>query len=98
MGYVRNERGMKQALDSLARIEALKDDLIADNWHELMRTHEALVLLEMCKLVTLASIEHRETSNSTIYMRSDYPDPDPGPEQAHGDGKRWMAGPGFSWQ
>ena len=52
MGYVRNERGMKQALDSLARIEALKDDLIADNWHELMRTHEALVLLEMCKLVT----------------------------------------------
>lgn len=77
MGYVRNERGMKQALDSLARIEALKDDLIADNWHELMRTHEALVLLEMCKLVTLASIEHRETSNSTIYMRSDYPDPDP---------------------
>ena len=58
MGYVRNERGMKQALDSLARIEALKDDLIADNWHELMRTHEALVLLEMCKLVTLASIEH----------------------------------------
>ena len=77
MGYVRNERGMKQALDSLARIEALKDDLIADNWHELMRTHEALVLLEMCKIVTLASIEHRETSNSTIYMRSDYPDPDP---------------------
>ena len=77
MGYVRNERGMKQALDSLARIEALKDDLVADNWHELMRTHEALTLLEMCKLATLASIEHRETSTSTIYMRSDYPNPDP---------------------
>ncbi|WP_298068031.1 FAD-binding protein [uncultured Mailhella sp.] len=77
MGYVRNERGMKQALDSLARIEELKDDLTVDNWHELMRAHEALTLLEMCKLVVLASIEHRETSSSTIYIRSDYPEPDP---------------------
>lgn len=77
MGYVRNERGMLQALDSLARIEALKDDLVAENWHELMRTHEALTLLTMCQLVTLASLEHRETSPNTIYMRSDFPDPDP---------------------
>lgn len=77
MGYVRNERGMLQAMDSLARIEAFREELVADNWHELMRTHEALILLEMCKLATLASIEHRETSPCTIYMRSDYPDADP---------------------
>lgn len=77
MWYVRNERGMLQAMDSFARIEALKDDLNASNMHELMRTHEALILLEMCKLVTLASIEHRETSPNVMYLRTDYPDPNP---------------------
>ncbi len=77
MGYVRNERGMKTALESLDRIAELKDDLRADNWHELMRTHEALQLHTMCTLATLASLERRETSSATIAMRTDYPNPDP---------------------
>ena len=77
MGYVRNERGMRQAMESFARIEELKDDLRADNWHELMRAHEAQTLLQMCKLATAASIEHRETSDRVIFMRSDYPEPNP---------------------
>lgn len=77
VGYVRNERGLKQALDSLKRIESLADDLHAANWHELMRAHEAQHLLQICKLLVLASLERRETSSKTLYLRSDYPDADP---------------------
>ncbi|WP_077073856.1 FAD-binding protein [Mailhella massiliensis] len=77
MGYVRNEKGMLQALDSLNRIAALKDDLYAENMHELMRIHEAFDLLTMCRLATLCTLERKETSANTVYLRTDYPNPDP---------------------
>ena len=77
MGYVRNEKGMLQALDSLDRISRLTEDLRADNMHELMRIHEAIDLLTMCRLATLCTLERKETSANTVYLRTDYPDPDP---------------------
>ena len=76
MGYTRNEKGMKQALASLERIEKLTDDLRAENLHELMRIHEGLDLLKLCRLVVMASMERRETSLCTMAIRGDYPDPD----------------------
>ena len=76
MGYTRNEKGMRQALASLERIEKLSDDLRAENLHELMRIHECLDLMKLCKLVVTASIERRETSLSTMAIRGDYPEPD----------------------
>ena len=77
MGYVRNEIGMKQGLESLDRLASKVDDLYAANMHELMRVHEAQNLLQVCRLFTMASIERRETSSKTLCLRSDYPDPDP---------------------
>ena len=77
MGYVRNETGMKQGLESLERIASKIEDLHANNMHELMRVHEAQHLLQACRLFTMSSIERRETSAQTLCLRSDYPDPDP---------------------
>lgn len=77
MGYVRNEHGLNIALESLKRIEGCISDLYAKNWHELMRINEALHLLKICQLSVLASRERRESSDETMYIRSDYPQADP---------------------
>ena len=75
MGYVRNAAGMETALDRLALIDSRKDTLSAANYHELMRANEARHLLAICRLVTLATLERKESGRS-IYRRSDYPEKD----------------------
>jgi succinate dehydrogenase/fumarate reductase flavoprotein subunit len=73
MGYVRNEKGLQIALERLSLIESYLDRVQATNFHELMRANEAVHLLKMCQLATLASMERKE-SGRAIYARSDYPD------------------------
>lgn len=76
MGYVRSEKSINIALEKLAMVEALQDQIMAPGLHELMRAHESLHLLRLCQLTTLATRERRE-SGSYVFRRSDYPDPDP---------------------
>jgi len=75
MGYVRNQRGMEIALERLMLIESYRDVVMASNYHELMRTNEAVHLLKICQLATRATLERKE-SGRAIYRRSDYPDRD----------------------
>lgn len=75
MSYVRNQKGMEIALERLSLIESYRDTVMASNYHELMRTNEAVHLLKICQLATLASMERKE-SGRAIYRRSDYPDRD----------------------
>ena len=76
MGMVRNERGMKLALEKLERIGASASRVMAEGRHELMLAHESMFLLESARLAVLATIERRETGRS-IYRRSDYPELNP---------------------
>ena len=76
MKFIRNEQGMKIALEKLNYIETFSEDLCARNLHELMRVHEAKILIKVCKLATLASLQRKE-SGRTIYNRSDYPELNP---------------------
>ncbi|MDO5537719.1 MAG: FAD-binding protein [Desulfovibrionaceae bacterium] len=73
MGYVRNEAGMKIALERLAFIGTHTDRVKAANMHELMMVHEAEHLLMSCTLSTLCTIERRESGRS-VYRRADYPE------------------------
>ena len=66
---------MEIALERLSLIESYRDTVMASNYHELMRTNEAVHLLKICQLATLASMERKE-SGRAIYRRSDYPDRD----------------------
>lgn len=75
MGFVRNEKGIDVALDRLAFLSGYADKVRAGNMHELMMTHEALHLLESCRLSTLCTRERKESGRS-IYRRSDYPEKD----------------------
>jgi len=72
MGFARNEQGLRICLDRLRFIRTYADKLRASSLRELMRTQESLHLLKMCELVTLATLERRETGR-TIYRRTDYP-------------------------
>jgi succinate dehydrogenase/fumarate reductase flavoprotein subunit len=76
MGYVRNGKGMEIALDRLGLIDAHTPRIMAANYHELMRAHEAVDLLKTCQLSTRATLERKE-SGRAIYQRSDFPQMDP---------------------
>lgn len=95
MGFVRNERGIDVALDRLAFLSGYADKVRAGNMHELMMTHEALHLLESCRLSTLCTRERKESGRS-IYRRSDYPEKDPAYEKILAV-RKGTAGPEVFW-
>ena len=95
MGFVRNEKGIDVALDRLAFLSGYADKVRAGNMHELMMTHEALHLLESCRLSTLCTRERKESGRS-IYRRSDYPEKDPAYEKILAV-RKGTAGPEVFW-
>lgn len=95
MGFVRNEKGIDVALDRLAFLSGYVDKVRAGNMHELMMTHEALHLLESCRLSTLCTRERKESGRS-IYHRSDYPEKDPAYEKILAV-RKGTAGPEVFW-
>jgi len=76
MGYRRNQQGMELALQKLDLIEGYVKDLKAGDYRQLMRANESVELLKMCKLVTRAGMERKE-SGRAYYRRTDFPDPNP---------------------
>jgi succinate dehydrogenase/fumarate reductase flavoprotein subunit len=76
MGFVKNEKGIKLALERLKLIEGYMNRIEARDYHELMRANEARHLLKQCQLTTRAVLERRETGRTT-YRRSDYPQLNP---------------------
>lgn len=95
MSFVRNEKGIDVALDRLAFLSGYADKVRAGNMHELMMTHEALHLLESCRLSTLCTRERKESGRS-IYRRSDYPEKDPAYEKILAV-RKGTAGPEVFW-
>ena len=95
MGFVRNEKGIDVALERLAFLSGYADKVRAGNMHELMMAHEALHLLESCRLSTLCTRERKESGRS-IYRRSDYPKKDPAYEKILAV-RKGTAGPEVFW-
>ena len=95
MGFVRNEKGIDVALERLAFLSGYADKVRAGNMHELMMAHEALHLLESCRLSTLCTRERKESGRS-IYRRSDYPEKDPAYEKILAV-RKGTAGPEVFW-
>ncbi len=76
MGFVKNEKGIKLALERLKLIEGYMNRIEARDYHELMRANEGRHLLRQCQLTAMAVLERRETGRTT-YRRSDYPQLNP---------------------
>jgi len=72
MSFGRNTKGMELALKKLNFIGEYASRIKAENYHELMRTHEALHMHKTCVLSTQTCLL-REESGRAIYKRNDFP-------------------------
>jgi succinate dehydrogenase/fumarate reductase flavoprotein subunit len=76
MGFRRNEKGMKLALKKLNFIGEYASRIKAQDYHELLRTHEAL-FMHMTSILTARTCIERKESGRAIYKRGDYPGMNP---------------------
>ena len=75
-GPLKTEVSLKAALDKLGRLDAARDELRADNMHELMRSHEAMNIHAVSKISATAALERRESRFPPYHYRADYPETD----------------------
>lgn len=69
---------LKEGLDLLISYEREKvPQLCAVTPHDLMRTHEVLDILEVCKLILNACLMRESSSAPLCFERSDFPEMDP---------------------
>ena len=81
-GGVKNDMLLRQGLELLDSYE--KDwvpALSCKNPHELMRAHEVMDILEVCKLILNACLLRKSSSAPLCFERSDYPEMDPKEDQ-----------------
>lgn len=75
-GPVKTEVSLKAALDKLGRLDAAREELRADNLHELMRAHEAMNIHGVSRISAAAALERRESRFVPYHYRADHPETD----------------------
>jgi adenylylsulfate reductase subunit A len=75
-GPVKTELSLNGALDKLDRLDAARDELRADNMHELMRAHEAMNIHRVAKISARAALARKESRFHPYHYRADYPQTD----------------------
>jgi adenylylsulfate reductase subunit A len=75
-GPVKTELSLKGALEKLGRLDAAREELKADDLHELMRTHEAMNIHAVAKISAAAALARRESRFKPYHYRADFPDTD----------------------
>lgn len=76
VGFRRNETKLEKAIDKLSLLEDKEKSIKADNFHGLMRFHEAKNLRTVAHVVSVSALERRETRGGGAHVRTDYPDRD----------------------
>lgn len=77
-GGIKNDMLLIQGLELLDSYERdFVPRLSCRNPHELMRTHEVMDILEVCKLILNACLLRKSSSKPLCFSRSDYPEMDP---------------------
>lgn len=77
-GEVKYDDLLKEGLDLLNSYERdYVPQLVCDNPHDLMRTHEVLDILDVSRLIMNACLLRKSSSKPLCFTRSDYPALDP---------------------
>ncbi|MBW2066967.1 MAG: FAD-dependent oxidoreductase [Deltaproteobacteria bacterium] len=71
MGHKRSLTGLNIALDKFKLLEEAKEQIMARNYHQLTRAHEAIDLLKYCQLMVRSVIERKGMRG--FYVLVDYP-------------------------
>jgi adenylylsulfate reductase subunit A len=82
VGNIKTEKGLKTGLAKLKDLEGKRDEVKAENFHELMRVTEFRDLLLIGELVAKAALERKESRMGSAHIRGDYPATDD--EHFHG--------------
>ena len=75
-GPVKTENSLKAALQKLSGLDAAREDLKADNLHELMRVHEAMNIQQVAKITATAARARKETRFPPYHYRADFTETD----------------------
>jgi adenylylsulfate reductase subunit A len=70
----KSETSLKTAMAKLTRFDPFKEQLRADNTHELMRVHEAQHIIEVGKIMCQASLARKESRFPPYHYRTDFPE------------------------
>ncbi|MGN0373700.1 MAG: FAD-dependent oxidoreductase [Enterocloster sp.] len=77
-GGVKNDMLLEQGLQLLEQYEKEYVPMLScRNPHELMRAHEVMDILEVCKLIINSCLLRKSSSGPLCFERSDYPQMDP---------------------
>lgn len=77
LGLTREGQGMQRALDGLLALGRREPELAAENWHHLMRVHEATSIRLCAEILARAALERKESRSGAAHWRVDHPDTDP---------------------
>jgi adenylylsulfate reductase subunit A len=73
-GPYKSEVSLTAAIDKLDALDRYRDDLKANNCHELMRCHEAMNIHSVAKIVAHAALARKESRFIPYHYRSDHPE------------------------
>ena len=76
LGPVRSDWGMKKAWDNLDLLEAWKDQVKAETYHDLCRTQEVYNMMTMARCMIKAADYRKESRFGQCHYRLDFPDTD----------------------
>lgn len=76
VGPTRSEPGLKRGLEKLSRLKEMTQQLLAHNYHELMRVAEACHLAAVSEITARAALYRKETRFGLAHNRIDYPKTD----------------------
>lgn len=76
VGLKRSEAGLKYASEKLSKLDSIKGELIAGDYHELMRVEESRSLLAAARIMAAASSFRKESRFGLCHTRIDYPETD----------------------
>jgi adenylylsulfate reductase subunit A len=71
-GPVKTEKSLTAAIEKLSRLDAARQEIKADNLHELMRTHEAFNIQQVAKITATAAMARKESRFPPYHYRADY--------------------------
>ena len=73
-GPYKSEVSLTSAIAKLDTLDHYRDDLKANNLHELMRCHEAMNIQSVAKIVAHAALARKESRFIPYHYRSDHPE------------------------
>ena len=75
IGYRREENRMREGLQKLQALKGQEAEMVASDYHGVMRINEACNLRYAAEAMAVSAIERRESRSGAAHVRVDFPEP-----------------------